>query len=107
MQCSEAVWWSWNLTTVGAVLEVVGLGFTGVALWDRGERHNAPPGRVRRWYRRVDSRIRARLGRPRTRVVQADAAGAIATAGQVRVQARPGVIADDAPLDDQVAWLRR
>jgi hypothetical protein len=95
------------LTTVGAVLEVAGLSFTGLALWDRGERHNAPPGRVRRWYRRIDSRIRARLGRPRTHVVHAHLAGGVATAGQVRLQARPREIADDAPVGDKVAWLMR
>jgi hypothetical protein len=101
------VWWSQVLTTVGAVLEIAGLTFTGVALWDRGERHGAPPGRVRRAYRRIDSRIRARLGRPRTQTLEVQPAGVVVTAGQVRLRARPGELADDASVEDKVAWLVR
>ena len=95
------------LTTIGAGFEVLGLGFTGFALWDKGERHKAPPGRLRRAYRWIDGRIRLRLGRPRTHFVYAGSPGGIATAGQVRVRARPSDLADDASVDDRVAWLMR
>jgi hypothetical protein len=99
--------WSGIFTTIGAILEVAGLSFTGLALWDKGERHDAPPGRLRRAYRRIDSRIRAVLGRPRAHTIDVHTAGAIATAGQVRLRARPGEIADDAPVEDKVSWLMR
>jgi hypothetical protein len=107
VQCSEAVWWSWILTTVGAVLEVAGLGFTGFALWDRGERHNAPPGRLRRAYRRIDHRLRARFGQPRPQVIWPEPVTVTITPGRLWPRARPGEIADHASVDDKLTWLTR
>jgi hypothetical protein len=107
VQRSEAVGWSGFLTTIGAGIEVCGLGLTGVALWDRGERHNAPPGRLRRASRWIDDRIRARLGRPRPQFIEPQPARVTITTGGVWPRARPGEIADDAPVDDKVAWLTR
>lgn len=105
MQRSEPVRWSEILTTAGAGFEVLGLGFTGFALWDRGERHNAPPGRLRRAYHWIDDRIRARFGQSRPQFIEPRPARVTITTGGVWPRARPGEIADDASVEDKVAWL--
>jgi hypothetical protein len=105
VQRSKAVCWFQTLTTIGAVLEVAGLSFTGFALWDRGERHNAPPGRLRRGYRWIDNRIRALRGQPRPQFIEPKPVGVTVTLGQPHVGRRPGEIADDAQFDEKVAWL--
>jgi hypothetical protein len=104
---SKAVNWSQALTTIGAALEIVGLSVTGHALWVRGSRHNAPPGLLRRTYRRTENRIRAWLGWHKTQEIDLQAGELTLTPGHMWARALPGEIADDASLDDKVAWLRR
>jgi len=99
------VCWSDALTAIGAALEVLGLGFTGFALWERGQRHDAPPGRLRRAYRWIDNRIRAHFGQPRTQYIWPESATITITVGHLWPRARPGEIADDASVEDKLAWL--
>jgi hypothetical protein len=92
---------------IGALFEVAGLSVTGLALWDRSQRHNTPPGSLRRAVRWIDNRVQACFAKPREQFISLEPAHVRMTTGQVWPRARPGEIADGASVDDKVVWLIR